>query len=248
MKGVFITGTGTEVGKTMVAAAVLRSARLAGIDAAPLKPVQTGASRGPAGLIAPDVEFCLAAAGLDPSPDERAMMAPCLYEPACSPHLAARIEGRPVDEAAILAAARGLIERRDALIVEGAGGVMVPLSESRTMLDLMADLAMPVVVAALDSLGTINHTLLTLAALRAAKLDVLGVVFNRPAPTEPVGDKTDQRIRRDNPEIISRLGGVDVLGLLPYAPGLEANGPTGWRAIEGGFHGMPAILERLEAQ
>jgi len=110
--GVFITGTGTGVGKTLVAAAVLRAVRAAGIDAVPFKPVQTGAAAGADGLVAPDVEFCLAAAGVAASADERTLMAPYLYHPACSPHLAARIEGRPVRIAALRRAAERLAAGR----------------------------------------------------------------------------------------------------------------------------------------
>ncbi len=243
-RGVFITGTGTGVGKTVVTAAILRAARAAGIDAAPFKPVQTGAADGPGGLRAPDVEFCLAAAGLDAPADEARLMAPCLYKPACSPHLAARIEGRPVEIEAIRSAAESLLARREALIVEGAGGVMVPLNESQTMLDLMAALALPVLVVAINGLGTINHTLLTLAALREAGVEVLGVVFNQPdGPGE-----ADEFIRRDNPETIARFGGVAVLGRLPHVTGLADGGEAGWSIVEAGLTGLPIILERLEVQ
>jgi len=242
IRGVFITGTGTGVGKTVVTAAILRAARGAGIDAVPFKPVQTGAADGPDGLRSPDVEFCLAAAGLKARPDEAALMAPVLYKPACSPHLAARIEDRPVDLDSICSCAAALLARHDALVVEGAGGVMVPLNESRTMLDLMAMLGMPVLVVAANALGAINHTLLALAALRAAGIEVLGVVFNQPdAPAE-----ADEFIRRDNPETIARLGGLAVLGSLPHAGGLAGGGDEAWSPIAAGFAGMAKILERLK--
>ena len=242
VRGIFITGTGTGVGKTVVAAAVLRAARSAGIDAAPFKPVQTGAAAGPGGPRAPDVDFCLAAAGLEASADEVRMMAPFLYKPACSPHLAARIEARPVDFDAIIAAAEKLLARREALVVEGAGGVMVPLNESRTMLDLMAALRLPVLVVAANVLGTINHTLLTLSALRAAKLECMGVVFNQ--PNGPAG--ADDYIRRDNPETIARFSAAAVLGRLPHVGGLAAGSAAGWSKVEAGLTGMPVILERLK--
>jgi len=242
--GIFITGTGTGVGKTVVTAAVLRAARAAGIDAAPFKPVQTGAVAGPGGLRAPDVDFCLAAAGLEAKPDEASLMAPLLYKPACSPHLAARIEGRPVDLDTIRRCAEALLARHDAVIVEGAGGVMVPLNESQTMLDLMAALALPVLVVAVNGLGTINHTLLTLSALRAAGVEVLGVVFNQPDP--PAG--ADEFIRRDNPETIASFGEVAVLGRLPHVGGLAADNAAGWSKVEAGLTGMPVILERLKGK
>ena len=243
-RGIFITGTGTGVGKTIVTAAILRAARAAGIDAVPFKPVQTGAVDGPYGLRAPDVEFCLAAAGLKVERDEAALMAPLLYKPACSPHLAGRIEGRPVDVDAIIAAAEKLLARHDALIVEGAGGVMVPLNDSATMLDLMAALGLPVLVVAINGLGTINHTLLTLSALRQAKLDSPGVVLNQPDP--PAWG--DEFIRRDNPETIVRFGGAAVLGDIPHAGDLAAGNAAGWASVEAGLSGMGTILQLLKAQ
>jgi dethiobiotin synthase len=245
VRGIFITGTGTGVGKTVVAAAVLRAARAAGIDAVPFKPVQTGAVAGPGGPRAPDVEFCLAAAGLEAPADEARMMAPYLYKPACSPHLAGRIAHRPADVGAIIAAAEKLLARHEALVVEGAGGVMVPLNESRTMLDVMAALDLPVLVVAVNALGTINHTLLTLAALRQAKLDVLGVVFNQPEPQAA----PDEFIRRDNPETVARFGEAAVLGDIPHLGGpAAADDDEAWSSIEGGFAGMAKILERLKPQ
>jgi len=243
-RGIFITGTGTGVGKTIVTAAILRAARAAGIDAVPFKPVQTGAVDGPYGLRAPDVEFCLAAAGLRPKPDDAALMAPLLYKPACSPALAGRIEGRPVDLDTIRSCAETLLARHDAVIVEGAGGVMVPLNDSATMLDLMAALGLPVLVVAINGLGTINHMLLTLAALRQAKLDVSGVVLNQPDP--PAG--ADEFIRLDNPETIARFGGVAVLGRLPYAGDLAAGNAAGWASVEAGLSGMGTILQLLKPQ
>lgn len=243
-RGIFITGTGTGVGKTVVTAAVLRGARAAGIDAVPLKPVQTGAVEGPDGLRAPDVEFVLSAAGLVAKGETAAMMAPFLYEPACSPHLAGRLASEPVTVEAVCASAEKLLARHDSLIVEGAGGVMVPLNDSATMLDLMTALDMPVVVVSLDGLGTINHTLLTLAALRQAGLEVLGVVFNQP---EPPTDG-DEFLRRDNPETISRFSGAAVLGNIPHAADLSSDNAASWTRIEAGLTGLPAILERLKAQ
>jgi len=244
VRGIFITGTGTGVGKTVVAAAVLRAARAAGIDAVPFKPVQTGAIDSPRGPRAPDVEFCLAAAGLMPKPDEAALMAPLLYKPACSPHLAASIEARPVDVDAIIAAAEKLLARHEAMVVEGAGGVMVPLNESQTMLDLMAAMALPVLVVAANVLGTINHTLLTLSALRAAKLECLGVVFNQ--PEAPAAD--DEYIRRDNPATIARFGEAAVLGDIPHVGGLAAGSADRWSKVEARLTGMPVILERLKVK
>jgi dethiobiotin synthase len=216
MRGIFVTGTDTGIGKTHVSAALLACARARGLDVLPMKPVQTGDDC--------DLDVCLRAAELDPSPEERALMCPWHAGPACSPHLAARLTGRPILLDDLLAAANELAARHDALIVEGAGGVLVPLNERQTVLDLMQRLALPVLVVARGSLGTINHSLLTVCALRGAGLRVLGVVLNDSAPC------ARDDVRRDNPIAVAHYGDVPVLGDLPHAftdfaqhmPGLDA--------------------------
>ena len=143
MRGLVIAGTDTGVGKTLIAAGLLRRLRAEGIDAAPMKPVQTGAAARGGVLVAPDLDFCLAAAGLAPSHNEYADMCPYRFEPACSPHLAARLAGDTVDIERIAAAAARLAARRAALLVELAGGLAVPLNDRDTNLDLVRALALP---------------------------------------------------------------------------------------------------------
>jgi dethiobiotin synthetase len=122
IRGVFVTGTDTGVGKTRIVAGLVRRLRAAGVDAVPMKPVQTGATRDGAGrLVAPDLEEVLAAVGLDLLDGERDDLAPYRYEPACSPHLAVRLTGRPIDLERIAACAARAAARRAALVVEGAG-------------------------------------------------------------------------------------------------------------------------------
>ncbi len=209
-KGLFVTGTDTDVGKTAVATALLLSLRQRGLDAVPMKPIQTGCLKHGDDLIAPDLDQCLRALRLTPAVEEAEWMCPYRYLPACSPHLAARLARRPIQLRRITAAFRRLAARHDFVVAEGAGGVLVPLDERRTMLDLMRALALPVLVVARPNLGTLNHTLLTLAALRAAGLKIAGVVV--------VSTKRGRRgrIERDNLASIARLGRVQVLGRLPY--------------------------------
>ena len=176
----FITGTGTEVGKTMVTAGLLRGMRRRGVDAVPMKPVQTGGQTGPRGFEAPDLQFSLETAGPNPGPEERALMNPYCYEPACSPHLAGRMAGHYPDIGHIVACAEKLRAVHDAVLIEGAGGLMVPLDESRTTLDLIQALGCPVLLVAHIGLGAINHTLLSVTVLRQAGIPLLGVVFNAP--------------------------------------------------------------------
>lgn len=209
-RGIFITGTDTDVGKTAVAAALLLHLRQRGLDAVPMKPIQTGCLKHGDELIAPDLDYSLHAIRLTPTVEEAEWMCPCRYLPACSPHLAARLARRPIQLRKIVAAYRHLAARHDFVVAEGAGGVLVPLDERRTMLDLMRSLGLPVLVVARPNLGTLNHTLLTLAALRAAGLKIAGVVV--------VSTKRGRRgrIERDNLASIAKLGRVKVLGRLPF--------------------------------
>ena len=239
-RGIFITGTDTGVGKTLVAAGILRWLREQRIDAVPMKPVQTGARREGDKLVAPDLEFCLSAAGLKPSDSELKLMLPYAYEPACSPHLAGRLAGNYLKIPEIVRCARKLLEKHQAIVVEGAGGILVPLNERQTMLDLMAELNYPVVLVARFGLGTINHTLLSVRVLKSAGLDLIGVVFNR---TEPPRAQ-NELIEEDNPEAIAAFGDVPVLGKLGYFKKLNPVSVKVWQSYKTNMSGFEAILNK----
>ncbi len=226
-RGVFITGTGTDVGKTIVTAGLLRQLRSAGVNAATMKPVQTGAEVSSDGkLTAPDLMVHHKAAGFVATPDEAELMAPYLYEPACSPHLAGRMAGRYPDIGRITDCARQLEERYEVLLVEGAGGVYAPLTESETMLDLMKALGYPVLLVAHRGLGTINHSLLSIEALRSHGLEILGVIFNETQDVEP------DFIKEDNPSAIESFGKVAILGNIDYLTELDSQPEVAWARFD----------------
>ncbi|MBI2851110.1 MAG: dethiobiotin synthase [Chloroflexi bacterium] len=240
-RGLFITGTDTGIGKTVVTAGILRWLRRLGVDAVPLKPVQTGAGWRGGELISPDLEFCLSVAGIRPALGEARLMSPYTYEPACSPHLAGRLTDNYAEIPMIVRCAEMLLSQHQAIVVEGAGGVLVPLNEKETMLDLMVALGYPVVLVARSGLGTINHTLLSLVVLRATGLNVLGVVFNHTGLPE-----TENRfIEVDNPETIASFGGVRVLGKLRYFDSLNPEKLDAWQCLETDIPGRWTILEEL---
>jgi len=257
MRGLFITATDTGVGKTVVTAGLLRRLRAGGMDAVAMKPTQTGGTIADCGLrladssapgvvgsgelSAPDLDFCLRAAGLEPDADEYARMCPFLYEPACSPHLAGRLARSYPRIPAIAAAARRLAADHDAVLVEGAGGVLVPIDEKQTMLDLMAALGLPVLLVARGALGTINHALLSIRAIRSAGLRLLGVVINDPQPTGR------DFVREDNPAAIRQFGEVEILGDVPHVAGLGRSDPTAaaWGAFDEGLDGFSRVAEEL---
>jgi dethiobiotin synthetase len=227
--GLFVTGTDTGVGKTVIAAGVLAQWRADGLDAVPMKPVQTGCRTVRGRLVAPDLAFCLRAVGLKPGKRELADMAPYCFKPACSPHLAAKEAGVTLSIPVIERAFRRLSRAHEAVVVEGAGGVLVPLNERQTTLDLMIRLRLPVLLVARPGLGTINHTLLSLRVLHEAGLTVLGVVLNQAQPGHW------GRIENDNCRTIERLGRVKVLGCLRYGAGGQSLPDVRSTAVPGGI-------------
>lgn len=230
----FITGTDTGVGKTMATGSLLHALRRHGVNAATMKPVQTGAIRMDNGWRTPDLEVHFAAAGLHVDTGLQHLMAPYNYEPACSPHLAGRLAGSYPQIPHILECAQMLLDSFDALLVEGAGGLLAPLDETHSMLDLIEAFDCPVVVVARTGLGTINHTLLTLGALGTARERVAGVLFNQVEPP------TDEAIERDNPEFIVRQSGVSCLGVLRHRPTADWDA---WAAELTGVEQLRALLQ-----
>ena len=198
MRGLFVTGTGTGVGKTIVSAALLAAMRAAGEPVRAYKPALTGLDE-PAGEWPPDHELLGLAAGMEPEE-----VAPLRYGPAVSPHLATRLAGERVEPAVLLARAREHANRT--LVVEGVGGLLVPLADSYSVRDLAVELGLPLVVAASPGLGTINHTLLTVEAARGAGLEVRAVVLT-PWPSEP------SAVAVSNLETIARVGELEAYTL-----------------------------------
>jgi dethiobiotin synthetase len=202
LRGLFVTGTDTGVGKTVVAASIVATLRVRGEAVRAFKPVVTGTDEPDPDWPA-DHELLASTAGMDP-----AAVTPVLFGPAVSPHLAAELAGTPIDPAALLAHARSLGEP---LIAEGVGGLLVPITSGYAIRDLARDLGLPLVVVARPGLGTINHTLLTIEAARAVGLEVRYVVLS-PWPHDP------SAMERSNRQTIERLGGVPVHGLPPVTP------------------------------
>jgi dethiobiotin synthetase len=206
-RGVFVSGTGTGTGKSVLAATICAGLAARGVRVAALKPVVTGLDEEP-GEWPPDHALLAMAASAGQSPDE---VAPYRFGPPVSPHYAGELSGTAIAPDALLRAARDAGEGSNALVVEGVGGLMVPLTPDYLVRDLAADLALPVVIAARAGLGTINHTLLTLAAARGSGVRVAGVVMT-PWPDDP------EPVERSNLDTVERLGRIPVTGLPPTNP------------------------------
>jgi dethiobiotin synthetase len=207
MRGLFVTGTDTDVGKTVLSAALLAAMVAAGESVAAYKPAVTGLNEPSADGAAaspwpPDHELLGAAAGIAPE-----HVTPRRFGPAVSPQLAAELTGEPLDRHELISVAaeratEAASEERT-LIVEGAGGLLSPLADELTVCDLAVSLRLPLLIAARPGLGTVNHTLLTLQAARAASLNVRAVVLT-PWPEQA------SRLERYNLQAITRFGFVEV--------------------------------------
>ena len=202
MRGLFVTATDTGVGKTEVACALVSEARAAGLDVGAMKPAQSGVTAAEPS----DAERLGAAAG---GGDPVGLICPYQFEAPLAPGVAARLAGVAISLEKILEAARALAARHAALVVEGAGGLLVPLTPTGTYADLAVALGLPVLVVARAGLGTVNQTALTVEALRARGLAVAGVVLNRTGPDD------DPSVPYNAGEI-ERLTGARVLASLPY--------------------------------
>jgi dethiobiotin synthetase len=241
--GVFVTATGTEVGKTVVASVLAHTLAADGKRVAVFKPALTGMDEFPdydgaealaAVAAAGGVGTAEAAAdGASPSaanlPDHATLrvaarssqtddeIAPYRFGPPMSPHLAAGLAGVEIDPERVMAAARAAAEGADAIVCEGAGGLLVPLSPSWTMRSCAVELGYPLVIVAPPGLGTINHTLLTVESARAVGLKVAAIVIN-PWPEDPTPIETDNR------DTIAAMSGLPVLTL----PQLDLSAPATW--------------------
>jgi dethiobiotin synthetase len=215
LRGCFVTGTDTGVGKTVLAAAIVAALRARGVAVRVLKPVITGLDEPAAPGWPHDHELLASVAGCDPS-----AVTLMSFGPAVSPHLAEQLSGRAIDRAALREAVRGHAGGGDCCVIEGVGGLLVPITDGYAVRDLAGDAGLPLVIAARPGLGTINHTLLTLEAARAAALSVAGVVLT-PWPHTP------SAIELSNRETIAELGEIPVATL----PSVAAARPELLRAV-----------------
>lgn len=188
MTAIFITATGTNVGKTQVVASLIRHLRQFGRTVEAIKPIVSGYDN--ARAAASDPGTLIAALGLPFSPESIDRVSPWRFRAAMSPDLAARYEGRTINVDGVVAFCQSAIERRrDVLLIEGVGGIMVPLDESRTILDVMMALRLPLILVAGSYRGTVSHTLTALDLLFRRDLNVLAtIVSETPDSTEPLDE------------------------------------------------------------
>jgi dethiobiotin synthetase len=213
MNGIFITGTDTGIGKTFVTAYLTGILQRSGVKAVPYKPIQSGGRRENGELIAEDIEIYQQAAQLPYRQEEL-----CTYclEPPVSPHLAARISGVEIEKDRMIHHYHKLQKENEVVIVEGAGGLAVPLAENEDGVyltkDFIKELNIPIIIVTHPFLGTINHSILTAEYAMKNGISVLGFVVNKMP-------RADSLMEQDNLRMLKLLSGVPVIGKIPYLDG-----------------------------
>jgi len=211
-EGIFITGTDTGVGKTIVTAGLAAQFKKSGLDVGVMKPIQTGCRSRRGELIAPDARFLLQAAGID---DPMDWVCPYRFKTPAAPLVAAERERRRIDLSRITEAYRHLASRHRMVVVEGIGGLLTPITLTASAVDLALLLKLPLIVVASTRLGTLNHTLLTVRYAQQIGVAVLGIILNCPRPSaRSLAEKT-------NAQVLSRLCPIPVLGTVPYMAGVS---------------------------
>lgn len=212
-RGLFVTGTDTGVGKTLVSAALVRWARGRGLDVGAMKPAESGCERRGEALVPADAEHLRRAAGGGDPPE---LVCPHRLEAPLAPGIAAAKEGREISLERVRGALAALSRAHpDGVIVEGAGGLLVPMdTEFQTGADWAEALGLPALVVARAGLGTINHSALTLEALRAREIPCRGLILSATKPAE-------EAAAAENAAAIERLSGAEVLAILPALRGAD---------------------------
>lgn len=200
MPGIFITGTDTGCGKTYVTALLAQYFRSQGHDVGAMKPISTGPAReNDAAWLKKQLKL----------KEPINLINPIRLKHPLAPYPAAKMENRKLNLNAIFKAYKKLEQLHDLVLVEGIGGVAVPITAKYFVIDLIKELKLPVILVARAGLGTINHTLLTINALWQEKIELLGVIMN--------GFKGKELSEKSNAEVIEQLSGVPVLAKLPWA-------------------------------
>ncbi|MCP4599826.1 MAG: dethiobiotin synthase [Proteobacteria bacterium] len=201
---IYITGTNTEVGKTVVARALVRAFVRRGLNVAAVKPIESGAERVDGRLVPADASALIRALGQDIDLDD--VCTYCFPDPV-SPHLAASRVEEEIEAEPILALLERTAQTADVVVAEGAGGLLVPLSDDLLYADLIARTGFDLVIVSPDILGTINSTLLTIEAAKTRGIPIKGVILNRTSQSD-----------LGNAEAIHQHGQVPILGKFPNAP------------------------------
>ncbi len=215
MAGFFITGTDTGVGKTVVTACLLALLRNRGLDVGVMKPLETGVDAKCSSPANSDAKFLMESAAIE---DDLTEVCPVRLKPVAAPYQAAKIANQAIDIDKILSAYQTLANRHPWMLVEGIGGLLVPIHKDYFVVDLIRDIGLPVVLVCRYQLGTLNHSLLALDHLKQKNLEVRGIIFNQTGDLDAV--ETEQ------PALLKELSGTRLLGGVPFIEGLATDSFT----------------------
>ena len=208
MKAYFITGTDTGVGKTMVTGAIAAALAARGLSVGVLKPCESGCDEKDGGLVPADAVFLRYMAGCGDGLDD---ICPYRLRTPLAPGVAAQREGIIIDPARIKAFFAASCRRHDIVLVEGAGGLLVPVTDRLLTIDMVKQLAIPLIIVGRLSLGAVNHMLLTVREAQRAGVEVAGIILNHTAQEHGLAEQT-------NPEVICRFTDAPLLGVMPFVP------------------------------
>jgi dethiobiotin synthetase len=233
VRAMFVTGTDTDVGKTVVVGALAAAAHHCGVRIGVMKPVESGCPSRDGRLVPRDALFARGMAGSDAP---LSLVNPYALEHPLAPALAAEIEDVTIDLGRIATCYKTLAAEHTPMLVEGAGGLLAPLSGNLTMRDLAVYLGLPVLIVARNTLGAINHVALTVQSARAAGLDVLGIVLNRTTKGNDAATLT-------NSASLRRWGGAPLLAEMPFLTSLDSN----TLAVQGLYLASRIAASRMQA-
>ena len=214
--GIFITGTDTEIGKTVVAGGLAAALKASGINVGVMKPIASGGVECKGRIVSEDAIFLKHAAQVDDALD---LINPICLRYPLAPSVAAEIEGVSVDLRQVDEAFAQLCQRHEFIVVEGVGGIAVPICEEMFVADMAQRFQLPLLIAARPNLGTINHTVLTVEFARFHSLELRGIVLNASQ------EESRGLAEETNPKELARLTRLPILGSVPFDEQLQSNIP-----------------------
>lgn len=231
-QGIFITGTDTGVGKTIVTGGIAQSLRNLQWKIGVMKPIVTGFTASDKEPIPRDTKYLMQCSGTTDSPT---VITPYTFEIPTSPYRAAQLENKNIDIERIIRSFKKLKHKHDFLLVEGIGGLLVPITRKALVIDLVIALKLPMIIVSRLTLGTVNHSLLTIQIAQSRKIPIIGVVYNQTHKATASPDETS------NPLIISSLSKTRNLGTIPFLENVSVEKEQ-IRGLKTAFQGLTSKL------
>lgn len=212
-KGFFVTGTDTGIGKTVVAGGLAAMLKSKGMNVGVMKPVATGGKEIDGRIVSDDARFLM---DIIDCQDPYDLVNPICLMPALAPAVAARLSNKVIDMEIVWNSFEMLKAKHEFMIIEGIGGLLVPLSDNFYVADMAKRMNLPLIIVSRQSLGAINHTLLTVTCARNKGLKIEGIIINNPPPYPSPQRVGDDVAEKTNPSEIEKYSGIPILGIIPW--------------------------------